>query len=119
MQAGAMTRNVPWLIECHPEPFLEISTELAGELSITDGDMVNLTSARGSVKVKASVTGRLKPFTINGKKVHEVAMPWHWGFKCLSSGPSANDLTMDAVDYHANIPETKVCLCNISKSRGV
>lgn len=115
MQAGAMTRNVPWLIQCHPECFLEISKELASELGITSGEMITVESARASVQVKASVTGRLKPFTVDGKTVHEVAMPWHWGFKGLSTGPSANDLTIDAVDYHANIPETKVCLCNIKK----
>lgn len=116
MQAGAMTRNVPWLIQCHPECFLEISEELAAEKGIQSGDLVDVESARAKVRVKASVTKRLKPFTIDGDKtVHEVAMPWHWGFKGLSTGPTANDVTMDAVDYHANIPETKACLVKITK----
>ncbi|UCG45601.1 MAG: hypothetical protein JSV58_02110, partial [Candidatus Bathyarchaeota archaeon] len=67
-------------------------------------------------KVKAMVTDRIKPITINGNVVHEVAMPWHWGFKGLSTGPSANLLTMDAVDVSANIPETKACLVKVEKA---
>jgi formate dehydrogenase major subunit len=58
----------------------------------------------------------MKPVTVNGKTVHQAAMPWHWGFKGLSTGPSANELTMDAVDVSAQIPETKTCLCNIQKA---
>jgi formate dehydrogenase major subunit len=118
MQAGAMTRNLPWLVETFPSMFVEMSPELAAEIGVNSGDDVLVRSARKTegIKVKAMVTDRIKPMTINGKTVHEVAMPWHWGFKGLSTGPSANLLTMDAVDSSANIPETKVCLVNIEKA---
>jgi len=65
------------------------------------------------IRVKANVSDRIKPMIVNGNTVHEVAMPWHWGFKGLSTGASANALTMDAVDVTANIPETKVCLVKV------
>uniref|UniRef100_A0A7C5LDL2 4Fe-4S Mo/W bis-MGD-type domain-containing protein n=1 Tax=Caldiarchaeum subterraneum TaxID=311458 RepID=A0A7C5LDL2_CALS0 len=115
MQAGAMTRNLPWLVELHPEMFVEMDRELAGELNVKSGDSVRVTTARGSIEVKAIVTDRLKPLNVNGRKLHVVAMPWHWGFKGLSTGPIANNITIDAVDLHGNIPETKVCLCRVEK----
>lgn len=118
MQAGAMTRNLPWLVEAHPSMFVEMSPELAAIIGIERGDDVIVKTARktAGIRVKALVTDRIKPLTINSKTVHEVAMPWHWGFKGLSTGPSANELCIDAVDVSANIPEYKVCLCNIEKA---
>ncbi len=118
MQAGAMTRNLPWLAETHPVMFVEMSRELASNLGIQDGDDVVVKTARKptGIVVKALVTDRIQPLTINGKKVHEVAMPWHWGFKGLATGPSANEITIDAVDVSANIPEYKACQCNVEKA---
>jgi formate dehydrogenase major subunit len=117
MQAGAMTRNLPWLVETHPEMFVEISPQLAEEIGVIRGDWVRVTSARNpaGIRVKANITDRLKPIRVNGKDVHVAGMPWHWGYKGLSTGPSANELTIDAVDVTANIPETKTCLCDIMK----
>jgi len=40
MQAGAMTRNLPWLVETHPEVFVEISPELTSIIGVTDGSYV-------------------------------------------------------------------------------
>lgn len=118
MQAGALTRNLPWLVETHPEVFVEMSPALASELGVESGEYVKVKTARlpEGVRVKAIVTERIQPLTVNNKTVHEVAMPWHWGFKGLSTGPSANLLTIDAVDVSANIPETKVCLCKVEKA---
>ena len=117
MQAGAMTRNLPWLVEAQPEMFAEISTQLAAQIGVNIGDYIRVKTARNSngIRVKANVTNRLLPIRVNGKDVHVVALPWHWGFKGLSTGPSANELTIDSVDVSANIPEFKTCLCNVEK----
>lgn len=117
MQAGALTRNLPWLVECHPEVFVEISPAFAAEIGVKSGDYVRIKTARNrdGVIVKANVTERIQPLMVNSRTVHEVAMPWHWGFKGLSTGVSANELTIDAVDVSANIPEYKVCLCKVEK----
>ena len=95
-----------------------MSPTLAGILDVTDGGNILVTTKRvpTGVTVKALVTNRMQPLNVNGKTVHQVAMPWHWGFKGLSTGASANELTMDAVDVSAQIPETKTCLCNIVKA---
>jgi formate dehydrogenase-N alpha subunit len=92
-QAGQMTRNMPWLVEMMPEPFVELSEELALEKNIKNGEKVIVESARGQVKMVAVVTKRLKPFQINGRRVHQIGLLWHWGYSGLSTGDSANSLT--------------------------
>lgn len=117
MQAGAMTRNLPWLVEAQPEMFVEISPQHAAELGVNAEEYVIVKTARDptGIRVKVNVTDRIKPIRVNGKDIHIAAMPWHWGFKGLSTGPSANEITIDAVDVTANIPEVKTCLCDIVK----
>ncbi len=115
-QGGQMTRNLPWMVELVPEMFVEISEELAAEKGIEAGDKVKVSSARGSVTVNALVTKRFKPFTLNGKTVHQVGLPWHWGFKGLSTGDSANALTPNVGDANTMIPEFKAFLVNVEKA---
>ncbi|MBS7630865.1 molybdopterin-dependent oxidoreductase [Candidatus Bathyarchaeota archaeon] len=117
MQAGAMTRNLPWLVEAQPEMFVEISPKLAEEIGVKIGDYVKVKTARNpeGIRIKVNITERISPLRVNGREIHVVGMPWHWGFKGLSTGPSANDITIDAVDVSANIPEYKTCLCNVVK----
>jgi formate dehydrogenase major subunit len=114
--AGSTTRNVPWLNELFPEPVVEIPEKLAKQLSIESGDMTRVWSARGEVTVKAVVTKRMQPLVINGKEVMTVWMPYNWGFKGLSTGPSTNFLTIDAVDPNAGTQETKACLVNLARA---
>jgi formate dehydrogenase major subunit len=40
-------------------------------------------------------------------------MPYNWGFKGLSTGPSTNEITIDAADPVAGTQETKACLVNV------
>ena len=110
-----MTRNLPWMVEMQPEVFVEISEELASEKGIANGDMVTITSARGSMEAIAMVTKRFKPFTINGNTIHQVGIPWHWGYTGLSTGDSANVLTPHVGDANTMIPEYKAFLVNVAK----
>jgi len=113
-----MSRNLPWIVELQPEMFVEIGEELADELGIENASFVNVSSARGDIKVKAMVTKRLKPMQISGRTVHEVALPWHWGFMGLSKGASANILTPNVGDANTMIPEYKAFLVNVTKAEG-
>ena len=115
-QGGQMTRNMPWVIEAQPEPFCEMSEELAAEKGIANGDKVIVESARGQVKVVAVVTKRYKPFQMNGRKVHQVGVIWHWGYTGLSTGDSANCLTPHVGDANTMIPEFKAFLVNVKKA---
>jgi len=115
-QGGQMTRNLPWLVEMMPEPFVEMSEELAEEKGIKNGDKVIVESARGKVNFAAVVTKRFKPFLINGRKVHQVGLIWHWGYTGLSTGDSANSLTPYVGDANTMIPEYKAFLVDIKKA---
>ncbi len=115
-QAGMMTRNIPWLMECMPEVFVEMSRELAKEKGIKNGDRVHVITARGLLGGWACVTRRFKPFKIAGKTVHQIGVPWHWGYEGGSCGCSANMLTPHVGDANTMIPEFKAFLCEVKKS---
>ena len=114
---GSSTRNIAWLNELVPEPMIEIPESLARNLDVKSGDWVKVSSARGELMVKAVVTLRMKPLQIDGHEVTVVWMPYNWGYRGLSTGPSVNHLTIDAVDPGAGTQETKACLVNVVKAR--
>jgi formate dehydrogenase major subunit len=115
--AGSTTRNIPWLNELVPEPVLELPIALAAKLGVQSGDLIRVSSARGTLEVKALVTARMKALKIGDQEVTVVWMPYNWGFQGLSTGPSVNHLTIDASDPGAGTQETKACLVNIVKIR--
>ncbi len=115
-QAGQMTRNLPWLNEMMPQPFVEMSEELAAEKGIANGEKVIVETIRGQVTMVAVVTKRFKPFQMNGTKVHEVGVVWHWGYTGLSTGDSGNILTAHVGDANTMIPEYKAFLVNVRKA---
>jgi formate dehydrogenase major subunit len=115
--AGSTTRNIPWLNELVPEPMLELPISLAEKLDVKSGDWVRVSSARAELEVKALVTPLMKALQIGGQEVTVVWMPYNWGFQGLSTGPSANHLTIDASDPGAGTQESKACLVNIVKVR--
>jgi formate dehydrogenase major subunit len=116
-QTGGMTRNVPWLAEAMPKMFVEMSKELAKEKGVANGDQVRVFNERGSIEMIAMVTPRFKPFTIDGKTVHQVGMPWHWGYASgQATGAIANDLTPNVGDSNTSIPEYKAYLVNVEKA---
>jgi formate dehydrogenase major subunit len=114
-QSGAMTRNQPWLAEMQPDMFVEISPELARARRIRNGETVVVESARGRIEAVAMVTRRMQPLRVDGRDVHQVGLPWQWGYKGLTTGASANDLTPPVGDANTMIPETKAFLCDVRK----
>ena len=117
-QTGTMTRNTPWLLELQPHQFVELSTELAQEKKIASGDMVTVSSGRGQIDAVAIVTRRFRPFKVQGSTVHQVGLPWHYGWHTPGVGESANLLTPTVGDGNTMIPETKAFMVNIEKKRG-
>ena len=115
LHTGSITRRLPWLVEMMPEMFVEMSRELAKERGIVGGDTVIVESARGSIRGKAVVTARLKPYHVNGTNIHYISLPWSWGYMGLSKGDSANRLTVRVADPNTGIPEYRAFLCNIRK----
>jgi len=113
---GGETRNVPSLLEAEPQLYVEMSKELAAEKGIKNGDPVIVESARGRVEAVAMVTVRMTPFIIQGKKVHEIGMPFAFGWTKPGVGDATNRLCIAAGDPNTTIPEYKACCVNIRKA---
>lgn len=97
-----------------PEFFVEISEQLAAEKGIAHGSWVRVWSKRGEVKAKAVVTKRIKPLICDGKPVHVVGIPLHWGFTGQArKGWGPNSLTPFVGDANIETPEYKAFLVNI------
>jgi anaerobic selenocysteine-containing dehydrogenase len=128
-QGGPITRNNTWNIEAEPVPWIEINSADARAYGITDGQWVNVITARSNST--SDQMGTRSPNSGNtwargfkarvgvGVQTNQrvaagvVAIPWHWGDKGLSTGSRANDLCIDAWDANTMIPEYKACLCRI------
>jgi formate dehydrogenase major subunit len=115
--AGGMTRFTPYLAELQPGMFVEVHPELARERGLTHGDWATISSTRSAIEARVMVTDRIRPVRINGRKVHQVGLPYHWGTRGLTTGGSANDLTHMALDPNVHIMETKALTCDIRPGR--
>jgi formate dehydrogenase alpha subunit len=96
---GTMTRKVSGLNEIRKEELVEISPVDARRLGIDEGGVVRISSRRGSVTAKASITDRSPPGT--------VFMTFHF-----AESPT-NRLTIAALDPDSKIAETKVCAVRV------
>src|SRR5262249_21694595 len=112
--AGGMSRFLSHLAELQPELFVEISPELAGELRIKNRDVVTVATLRGAVEARALVSRRIRPLRLDGKMVHQVAMPFHWGSVGPNIGGSVNDLIAISGEPNVTIHEAKALLCTIA-----
>jgi formate dehydrogenase major subunit len=119
--AGPMSRNLPWLAELQPEMFFEIDPQLAAERGIEDGGWMTVTSARGEIEGRASVTSRVRPLKMGDRVVHQICMPWHWGTFASSAqgvtGDAANDLIAISGDPNVSIQESKAFRCDVRAGR--
>ena len=100
-----------------PEQFVEIGEELAKEKGIAAGDRVKVRSNRGFIKAVAVVTKRIKALDVDGRKVHTIGIPIHYGFKgATKPGFITNTLTPFVGDANTQTPEYKAFLVNIEKA---
>ncbi len=98
---GTMTQRTGTLEEYYGEEFLEVNERDAAKLGIAGGDMVRVTSRRGSVEVKARV-GDIVPEGMVFTSFHFPAV-------------AINKLTNPQRDPVAKIPELKVCAVRVEK----
>jgi formate dehydrogenase major subunit len=116
------TKNNPMNVQLVPEPFVEIPVDLAAELGIKGGEHVKVTSARSSYIAKAMVTHRIKPMTIDGKKVYQIGIPIHFGYRGIqedegrTSRSLTNSLSPTVTDPNAYTPEFKGFLVKLEKA---
>jgi formate dehydrogenase major subunit len=77
----------------------------------------HVVTARAAVEGKVMVTERLSPLRIEGKVVHQVWLPYHWGAGGMVTGDSANDLFGISLDPNVLIQESKVGTCDVRPGR--
>jgi formate dehydrogenase major subunit len=115
--AGGMSRNVPWLDELQPAMFAEIDPQLAADRGIEDGGWMTISTERAEIEARARVTERIKPLRVDGRLIHQVAMPWHWGFSGTHRGDTTNDLGGFMSDPNVSIQESKAFSCDVRAGR--
>jgi len=115
--SGPMSRFDSWLNELQPEMFVEMSRDLAAARGVAHGDWVVVTSKRGAIEARAMVTPRLHSLHIQGKIVHQIGLPIHFGWAGEVAGSQANDLTSILSDANVSMHEGKAFTCQVHKGR--
>jgi formate dehydrogenase major subunit len=114
--SGAMSRTLAHLAELQPELFAELSPELASEVGVANGDCIVVSTARGEIEARALVTGRMPSLDVQGRRVHQVGLPYHWGGRGLVTGDVVNDLVAISEEPNVRIMEAKALTCSVRKS---
>jgi formate dehydrogenase major subunit len=115
--AGGMTRHLSHLSELQPDLFTEVSPELAAEAGLEHGGWATIVTPRSAVEARVLVTPRMKPIRIGGKVIHQVGLPYHWGYAGLVTGDVANDLLVISEEPNVRIMETKALVCAVIPGR--
>jgi formate dehydrogenase major subunit len=94
-----------------------VSPELAEERGLEHAGWATIVTARSAIEARVLVTDRLGPIEVDGKPVHQVGLPYHWGSRGRTTGGSANDLFPLALDPNVHIQEVKAASCDIRPGR--
>jgi formate dehydrogenase major subunit len=115
--AGGMSRWLPYLAELQPEMFCEVSPALAAERGLEHGAWMTVVTERAAIEARVMVTERVAPLNVDGRTVHQVGLPYHWGSRGYVTGDSANDLLGLALDPNVHIGEYKAQTCDVRPGR--
>jgi formate dehydrogenase major subunit len=94
-----------------------VSAELARERALVNGGWATVSTARSAIEVRVLVTDRIRPLVVRGRTIHQVGLPYHWGWRGISTGDSANDLFPLVLDPNVHIQEVKAATCDIRPGR--
>jgi formate dehydrogenase major subunit len=97
--------------------FCELDAKLAAERGIGDGEWMTIFTERAEIEARAKVTDRMRPLRVGGRVIHQVAVPWHWGYNGITVGDAANDLLHLSGDPNVNIETTKALTCDVRAGR--
>src|SRR3954453_22837420 len=89
--AGGMSRTLAYLSELQPELFVEVSPELAALRALEHAGWATIVTARSAIEARVLVTDRLTPLELDGRTVHQVGLPYHWGINGLAPGDGVNE----------------------------
>jgi len=100
------TAKADRLVRREPAPFVEVNPDDALGLELKEGELVQISSRRGTVRLPARVTRAVPPGM--------VFLPFHWG-DLFGEGNAVNYLTISAIGRVAKQPELKFCAVNLEK----
>jgi formate dehydrogenase major subunit len=112
-----MSRFNSWLNELQPEMFVEISPALAEEYGIAHGGWMVVETPRAAIETRAMVTNRIKELNVNGRLLHQIGIPFHWGYAGETVGGIANDLASIVLEPNVSIHEAKAFACRVRAGR--
>jgi formate dehydrogenase major subunit len=115
--AGGMSRWLPYLSELQPEFFCEVSPELAAERGLEHMGWATIITARSAIEARVMVTRRMPVLTVQGRTLHQIGLPYHWGRNGITTGDGANELMHFSLDPNVHIQESKVLACDIQPGR--
>jgi formate dehydrogenase major subunit len=115
--AGGMSRFLPYLAELQPAFFCEVSPELAAERGLEHMGWATIITARNAIEARVMVTERMMPITVQGRPLHQIGLPYHWGPNGYTVGDAANELAHLALDPNVHIQEVKALACDIRPGR--
>jgi formate dehydrogenase major subunit len=115
--AGGMSRFLPYLAELQPAFFCEVSPQLAAERGLDHLGWATIITARSAIEARILVTERMQPLEVQGRILHQVGLPWHWGPNGYTTGDAANELAHLALDPNVHIQEVKAMACDIRPGR--
>jgi len=115
--AGGMSRTLPHLTGLAPELYVEVSPGLAAQRALTHNGWATIVTARAAIEARVMVTERIPDLMIEGRLVHQVGLPYHWGWSGLATGDCANDLLPLALDSNVHISEFKSATCDVRPGR--
>jgi ferredoxin-nitrate reductase len=96
------------LVKREPGPYVELHPADAADLGVADGEPVQISSRRGTVRL----TARLRDGAARGT----VFVPFHWG-DLFTPANAVNYLTISATDTLSKQPELKYCAVALEKVR--
>jgi formate dehydrogenase major subunit len=115
--AGGMSRFLPYLAELQPAMFCEVSPELAAERGLEHMGWATIVTARAAIEARVMVTRRMTPLSLDGRRIHQIGLPWHWGPNGYTTGDAANELAHMSLDPNVHIQEVKAMTCDIRPGR--
>lgn len=115
--AGGMSRYLSHLSELQPELFTEVSPELAEEIGLEHGDWATIMTPRAIIEARVMVTSRMRPLHVDGRTIHQVGLPYHWGYRGNVTGDVVNDLLVISEEPNVRIMETKALVCSVIPGR--
>jgi formate dehydrogenase major subunit len=76
-----------------------------------------IVTARSAIEARVLVTDRITPLRVQGRTMHQIGLPYHWGPNGISRGDAANELSPIVLDPNVHIQESKAATCDIRPGR--